>query len=97
MYINPNETGVALRCTGTLAAVITSGPISLLGFTAATVTAQSTLTIYAGITATGTLVGPYGCTTGQFNRLPLYSSTGLTYKLGGTELPDVTLYWNPAD
>lgn len=97
MYINPNETGVTTRVTGTAATVLLSGPISLLGFTAATVTAQSTLTVYAGITATGTLVGPYTCTTGQFNRLPLYSGTGLTIKLGGTELPDVTLYWNPAD
>ena len=93
-----HEAGRATRVSATGVAVLTSGPINLIGIMVASVITANFVNLWTQTanSITGALiVGTMSMATNTFYRLPAALPLGLTYAITNDD-PDLTIFWNPA-
>ena len=99
MNYNMNEIGVPLHVTvtGTLWTVGNANSnASILGISVGAQITAPLVRIWQGqTTGATTIVGGMTCAVNAFTRVPAYCSGGASFWFLNSEVPDITIYWNP--
>ena len=93
-----HEAGRATRVTASGVAVLTSGPVNLIGIMVASVITAQFVQIFTQTAASITgsaILGTMSMATNTFYRLPAAVPLGLTYAVTNDDV-DLTIFWNPA-
>lgn len=93
-----HEVGRASRVTATGVAVLTSGPVNLIGIMVASVITAQFVQLFTQTAASITgapVVGTMSMAANTFYALPAALPLGLTYAVTNDDV-DLTIFWNPA-
>lgn len=96
-----NSWGTSTRLTATGLSTLSSANSAVIGVLFSG-TATGSLTIYHGVTASGTMAFIRAAATGtttvnisQYYPVPGYCSGGVTVNVGASQDPNITLFWSP--